>query len=159
GVILHAEHRMVAMAETLQRLVVQIRVSDLDFVEVQRFGIDCEAVVVRRDLDASGNLVEHRMIRAAMAELQLERLSTERESGDLLTQTDAEDRHAPDKFANLRDLKFERLRIPGSVREKHTIRLQREHIFGGRPGGNHRKSAPYMHQAAQNVPLDAEIVR
>ncbi len=40
------------MAEAFEGLVVEIHVSDLDFVEVERIGIDREAVIVRGDLDA-----------------------------------------------------------------------------------------------------------
>ena len=50
GVVLHAEHRVVAVAETLQRLVVQVHVGDLDFVQVERIGVHREAVIVGRDL-------------------------------------------------------------------------------------------------------------
>src|SRR5258706_10987743 len=70
-VILHAEDGMVAMPETFQRLVVQIGMRDLDFVEVEGVGIDGEAMIMRSDLDAPGDFVEHGMIRAAMTELQL----------------------------------------------------------------------------------------
>src|SRR5438067_1019051 len=37
--VLHAEDRMVAVAEALQRLIVQIDVGDLDIVEIERIGI------------------------------------------------------------------------------------------------------------------------
>ena len=50
GVILHAENGLAAMAEALQRLVVQIHVGDVDVVGVERIGIDREAVIMRRDL-------------------------------------------------------------------------------------------------------------
>ena len=40
----------------------------------QRRRVDREAVVLRRDLDLAGPLVQHRLVGAAVAELQLERL-------------------------------------------------------------------------------------
>ena len=51
GVVLHAEDRLVAVAEAFQRLVVQVDVGDLDVAQVERIGIDREAVIVRGDLD------------------------------------------------------------------------------------------------------------
>ena len=52
-VILHAERGVVAMAEAFERLIVEIHVRDFEFVEVERIGIDREAVIVRGDLDAA----------------------------------------------------------------------------------------------------------
>ena len=51
GVVLHAEDRLAAVAEAFERLVVQVDVRDFDVVQVERIGIDREAVVVRGDLD------------------------------------------------------------------------------------------------------------
>ena len=49
--ILHAENRMASVAESLQSLIVQIDVRQLDVVLIQRIRIDREAVVLRGDLD------------------------------------------------------------------------------------------------------------
>src|SRR5258706_8967710 len=100
GMILHAKYRMSAMAKTFQSIVVQIGVRDLDLVQVQRFGIDGEAVIVRCNLDATADLVEHRMIGAAVSEFQLEGFPAECQAGDLLAKANAEDRHAADQFAD-----------------------------------------------------------
>ena len=78
GVVLHAEHRVVAVAEAFERLVVEIDVGDFDVVEVERIGVHREAVIVRGDLDLLGDFVEHRMIGAAMSELQLVGLAAAR---------------------------------------------------------------------------------
>src|SRR5258707_10951598 len=58
GMILYAEHRMIAHAETLQRLIVQVDVRNFHLSQIQSVGIDGEAVVVRGDLDFIGELVE-----------------------------------------------------------------------------------------------------
>ena len=42
---------MAAVAEAFERLVVQVDVRDFDLVEIERIGIDGEAVIVRGDLD------------------------------------------------------------------------------------------------------------
>ena len=59
----------------------------------QRIGIDGEAVVLGRDLDLVRGEVLHRVVAAAMAELQLERLPAQRQAEDLMAEADAEDRH------------------------------------------------------------------
>ena len=158
GMILHAEDGLAAVAEAFQRLVVQVDVRDFDFVEVERIGIHREAVVVRSDLDLAGDLVQHRVIRAAMAELQLVRLAAERQAEDLVPQADAEDRDPADQLAHLRGLKLERLGIAGAVREEHAVGLQREHVFGRGGRGHHRHAAADVHQPAQDVALDAVVV-
>ncbi len=80
GVVLHAEDRVVAVAETFQRLVVQVDVGDLDLVEVERIRIHREAVIVGGDLHLLGDLVAHRMVGAAVAELQLVGLAAQRQA-------------------------------------------------------------------------------
>ena len=101
GMVLDAEDGLAAMAEAFQRLVVQVDVREFDFVLVQRVGVDREAVIVRGDFDVAGDLVEHRMIRAAVAELQLVGFAAQREAEDLMAQADAEDRLFADQLAHL----------------------------------------------------------
>ena len=85
GVVLHAEQRQRFVPEALVRVIVQIQVRDLHVARWQRFGIDAEAVILRSDLDLLGEQIFHRMIRAVMAELELERLAAEREAAELVT--------------------------------------------------------------------------
>ena len=47
---------------------------------------------------------------------------------------------------------------PGTVRQKHAVGLQRQHIFRLRLRRNHRDLAAFAAQLAQNVLLDAEVV-
>ena len=85
---------------------------------MQRIGIDREAVIVRGDFDLAGELVQHRMIRAAMAELQLVGLAAEREAEDLMAEADAEDRRLADQLADVVDLRVRAARDrPGRSRE------------------------------------------
>ena len=51
-----------------------------------------------------------------------------------------------------------RLGIAGAVREKDAIGLQREHVFGGGERRDDGHVAAGMHEAAQDVLFDAEIV-
>src|ERR1043166_2428674 len=80
GVVLDGDGGLAAVAETFERLVVEIDVHVLDLVLRQRVGIDRKAVILRGDLDAAGAEVLDRMIAAAMAELQLVRPAAEREA-------------------------------------------------------------------------------
>ena len=65
-----------------------------------------------------------------MSELQLVGLAAEREAENLVAQADAEDGLLADQLADVADLGCERLRIAGTVREKHAVGLQRQHVFG-----------------------------
>ena len=105
-VILHAEHRLAAVAEAFQRLVVQIHVRDFDVARVERIRIHREAVIVRGDLDALRQLVDHRMIGAAMPELQLVSFAAQRQPENLVTQADAEDRRLADQSPHIIDLRM-----------------------------------------------------
>src|SRR5579883_1125988 len=98
------------------------------------------------------------MIRSAVAELHLVRFAADREADHLMPQADPEDRHAPDQFADLRRLMLKWFGIARPVREKHAVRLEREHIFGRRPRRNHGQFASRQTQAAKSIVLDSEIV-
>src|SRR5579862_6899227 len=88
GMILHAEDGLAAMAEAFERLVVQVDVREIHFVLVERIRIDGEAVIVGSDFDLLSDLVQHRMIGAAMAEGKFVRLASEREAENLMAETD-----------------------------------------------------------------------
>ena len=77
--VLHAKHRLAAMPETLQRLVVQIDMRQLHFGLVERIRIHSESMIVRSYLNFLRHLIQHRMIRAAMPELQLVGFASQRE--------------------------------------------------------------------------------
>ena len=66
----------------------------------QARGVDREAVVVRRDLHAAAAGRAHRLVAAAMAELELVGAGAEREGEDLVAEADAEDRHPAQQFAH-----------------------------------------------------------
>ena len=129
GVILDAEDRLVAMAETFQRLVVQVDVRELDFVLVERVGVHREAVIVRGDLHFVRDLVQHRMIRAAMSELEFVGFAAQREAEDLMAQANSEDGLLSDQFANLLRLKSQRLGIAGTVGEENAVRVEAQDVF------------------------------
>ena len=56
-------------------------------------GFDRKAVILRGDLDLAGPQFLDRVIRAAMAELQLEGLAADGQPEDLMAEADAEHRH------------------------------------------------------------------
>src|ERR1044071_7666586 len=74
GVVLHGDDGQVTMAEAFDRPVVEVRVGQ-DQLRLLRegLGVDGEAMVLRRHLDMPRLQVLHGMVRAAMAELELER--------------------------------------------------------------------------------------
>ena len=98
------------------------------------------------------------MVRAAMSELQLVGLTAEREAEQLVAEADAEDRLLADQLADVRDLRLERLGIARAVGEEDAVGIQREHVLGGRQRRDNRHAAARLHQPAQDVVLDAEIV-
>src|SRR5258705_4597841 len=90
--VLHGEHRLAGMAEPFDRAVIKVEMGHLD-VGRQRARIDGESVILRGDFHLARLELLDRMVRAAMAELQLERLSADGEAEDLVTQADAEGRY------------------------------------------------------------------
>src|ERR1041384_6096483 len=90
-VILHSESGHVFAADALDRLIVQVDVRDLDALR-QRVRLQSEAVILRGDFDAARVAMQDRLIGSAMSELQLVDFSGERESQQLMAQTNPEHR-------------------------------------------------------------------
>ena len=122
-VVLHAEQRQVAVAQALERRVIEVHVRELDFGLRQRIGINGEIVVMRRDLDLARVQLLHRMIATVMPELELERFAAERKTRKLMAEADAEDRLAPHEAADVIYCVGAWLGIAGAVREKDAVRL------------------------------------
>src|SRR5438874_1199406 len=97
--ILNAEDRQFLVPHAFHCVVVQIDMADLDVLR-ERFGIDCEPVVLRGDRDPAALQIFHRLIRAAMTELEFECRSPERETEDLMAETDSEDWPLAHEIAN-----------------------------------------------------------
>src|SRR5258706_5920387 len=115
GMILDAEHRLAAMPESFQRLIVQVDVRQLHFTLVERIGIDCEAVIVGGDLHLPRHLIQHGMVRAAVPELELVSFAAHRETKNLMAQANAEDGFFTDEIADLSSLILQRLRITRTI--------------------------------------------
>ncbi len=81
--VLHRERREVSVSNALDRLIIEADVCDLD-VRWHRFFRQREAVILRGDRHHSASLVEHRMVDAAVAELELGGASTEGEPEELV---------------------------------------------------------------------------
>ena len=111
GVVLDGGAGDVAQHQPLDRAVVEVHVRQLGGAEV---GLPAdrlvgstrlppsgaehrEAVVLRRDLDPPGAQVLDRVVRAAVAERQLERLEADRAAQQLVAEADAEHRPLPDE--------------------------------------------------------------
>ena len=95
GVVLHTERRDVEGAESLDDVVVQADVADLDPAVAVRAVDDGvqrrvhgEAVVLRRDLDPAGGLVEDGLVDTAVAERQLVGAEAEGTAEDLVANRD-----------------------------------------------------------------------
>ena len=72
----------------------------------------------------------HRMVGAAMAELQLERLAADGEAENLVAEADAEHRHARtfDQLAHVVDRVRQRRGIAGAVAQEDAVGLDRQQV-------------------------------
>src|SRR5579859_1881019 len=121
--------------EALDRSVVERDVRRLFGVR----GTHGEAVVLARDEHTLVCALQHRMVRAAMAERELERLVPGGHREHLVAEADAEDARAAEQVAHRLHLGLERAGIAGARREEHTVvagevvraRVVRMHRHGG----------------------------
>ena len=121
--VLDAEERQFFVAHALVGVVVEIDVRDFDVARGKRFGIDAEAVILGGDFDFLREQVLYRMIRAVMAEFQFKGFAAESEAAELMAKADTENGDATKKFLNIFDGVADWLRIAGTVRKEHTVRL------------------------------------
>ena len=100
-VVLHAERGNLAAPDALDHTVVEVHVRDVGGVET--LDVNCEVVVLARDLDLSGREVTDRMVATVMPEGQLERPRTERGAEQLMSEADAEHGHVTEQRFDVAD--------------------------------------------------------
>ena len=113
-VILDSESGDVFATNPLDRLIVQVDVRDLDALR-QRVRLQSEAVILRSDFDSASVAMQDRLIGSAMSELHFVNLGGERESKQLMSETNPEDRFLTEQTANRVDRVIERPRIARAV--------------------------------------------
>src|SRR5215468_12570948 len=99
-VVLHGEHGPFTVTQPLAGAVVEVLVRRLPPARRHRRRVDGEAVVLRGDLDLAGGEILDRMVGAVMTERQLVSPPAGRQTEDLVAQTYAEGRHAPEEPAH-----------------------------------------------------------
>jgi len=99
------------------------------------------------------------MIASAVAELQLEGLSSKCQGNKLVTETYAEDRLLANELLDIFNRHQHSRRVSRAVREKYAVRIELQDLLrrvGGRHDGN---GTAVSHEAAEDVPFDAEVIR
>ena len=146
------------MAQAFERVVVEIDVCQVDFVLVERVGINGKTMVLRGDFYFVGDLVEHRVIATAVAEFQLEGLAAESQAKNLMAEANAEDGSFTHQLADLSSLVLEGLGVSGAVGEEDAIRFEGENIFSTGASRHYGDVATNVGETPKDVALDAEIV-
>lgn len=155
-VILHAEDRILAVAEPGDRVVVEIGVGDFDLWR-EGVRIDGKAVILGGDGDDLAVVILDRLIRAPVSEFQLEGLSAESERDDLVAQANSKDGKASDELTDGFMRVGEGGGIARTVREEEAVRVAGKDVFCGGGGGQgfHLKSV--LPQQAGDVFLHSEV--
>ena len=130
--------------QPLDRAVVEVQVGELGGAEVglpadRLVALDArlaaraehrEAVVLGGDLDPARLQVLDRVVRAAVAERELERLEADRAAEQLVAEADAEDGPLADQLADRADDVVERAGVAGTVGEEDRVRVTGEDLVG-----------------------------
>jgi hypothetical protein len=157
GVILDGENGQLLVAQALDSVVVQVDLGDDRAALLQRLGVGGEAVVLRRDRDLAGLEVLHRLVAAAVAELELESRAAERVGEHLMTEADAEDRVVRQQAADgLVDV-GQGGRVAGAVREEHRVHAVFAHLLVSRCGGEHMHVEAVADELAEDGELRAVV--
>src|SRR6058998_2179363 len=121
--VLNAEGRNGTVLQPFDRVVVQIDVSNVDFVHVQTFRINSETMILRRNFHLLAFDVQDGMISTMMPEFQFERPPAECEPHNLMAQTNSKHRLPTEQSADILNRVVERLGITRTVRKKNSIRF------------------------------------
>src|SRR5580658_8528690 len=99
GMILHAEGGILAVSDSLDRLVVQVDVSHLDGVG-KRIRLEGKAVVLARDFHPIVAAIQYGLVGPAMSEFQFKDLAAAGHAEELVAQADPKDRFLAEQVAN-----------------------------------------------------------
>ncbi len=118
-----------------------------------------EAVVLRGDRDVPGREVLDRVVGAAVAERELERLQPGRAGQQLVAEADAEHRLAHQQRADRLDDVVERRRVAGAGHEEEPVGVARQQLVGGRRARVQLELHAALHEVAHDRALDAGVER
>jgi hypothetical protein len=121
--------------------------------------LDGEAVVLRRDRDAAVAQVFDRMVAAAVAEAQLERLQADGAREQLVAEADPEDRLARDERADRVDEVAERGGVARAGDEEVAVRIAGEQLLGRRRARIELERRAAIGEVADDRALDAGVQR
>jgi len=145
-VVLHCKNRKCFVANTFHRSIVQIQVRHR---EIGRPGhpiratLERKTVILRGNQDFASHPVLNRMIAAAVAIRQLDRLAPEGQPQQLMPEADPEGgqtrlRQGADRRRGV----AHRLRIPGAIGQEQSIWLEGQDFRRRGGSRNHRDPAP-----------------
>src|SRR5437660_11599414 len=113
---------------------------------------------MRGDLDLARVQLLHRMIAAVVSKLEFESFAAERDSGQLMSETDAEDGLASHEAADFVHCVGARFGIARAVRQKDAVGFERKNVFRWSLRRDDCDPAALAAQLTQNVLLNPEII-
>jgi hypothetical protein len=163
-VVLDAAGGHVEQPQPLDGAVVEVHVRELGLAEVglqPRAGLapDREAVVLRGDRDAVGAQVLDRVVGAAVAERELERLEPDRARQQLVAEADAEDRLGRQQRADVLDDVVQRRGVTRAGDEEEPVGIARQKLLGRARARQDLKRRAAGREVADDRPLDAGVQR
>ena len=116
-------------------------------------------MVLRGDRDPLRAQVLDRVVGAAVAERELERLQPDRAREQLVAEADAEHRLAPDQLADRVDDVVERGGVAGAGDEEDPVGVARQQLLGGGRAGEQLERRAARGEVAHDRVLDAGVER
>ncbi len=164
GVVLHAARGDVEQPDALDRPVVEVHVRELRLPEVglqplPGLAAHREAVVLRGDGDAARAQVLDRVVAAAVAERELERLEADGPGEQLVAEADAEHGQLPDRRADRLDEVAERGGVAGAGDEEDPVGAAAEHLVRGGRARQQLERHAARGEVAHDRGLDPRVER
>ena len=158
-VVLHAEHRLMAVGHRRHRAVVEVQMGDVHLVLGKACGVERKPMVLAGDLHLASGAAG--MVESAMAVTKLERFTTEGQTEDLMAEANPEQRQRllrEEATGQLNPMGDSR-GVTRTVGEENPLGLMGENGVQIHRCGKHRDGTTVAHKPIENGPLDAEINR
>ena len=147
------------MTEARERAIVEMDVRRFAAHGAKALLIDAETVVLARDFHAARQEIAHRLVCAAVAELQFPRRGTECKREQLVAEANAEGRNLARDFAKRPDDGFDNRWVAGAVGDEEAVRLEGANFGRGCGVRQEVNVAIAFDEVAVDVPLRAAIDR
>ena len=145
------------MAKPFHGFVIEINMSQLDFVLRQRVDINRKAMILTGDFNFLCKQIHHGMVSSPVAKFEFVGFPPESQPKNLVPQANPKHRDFTDQFSGGLNKVSHSRRVAGTIRKENAVRLIREDLFAGESGRNNGDAKTVLIQFTKNISFDPPV--